>query len=169
MPAMSAREPGIVGVALTDERLTAGIIVDGIHVDPVVVRAAFSAKNRNNLALVSDAMPTVGTDREHFELMGRQIHLRCGRLVSENGTLAGAHLSLGSAVKNAVTFGGIFIDEALRAASLVPARFLGIERHRGTLVAGAQGDIVALTPNLEVLTTWVAGNRPQSVPDAGWG
>src|SRR3984893_330687 len=167
MPAMSAREPGIVGVALTDERLTAGIIVDGIHVNPVVVRAAFSAKNRNNLALVSDAMPTVGTDRDHFELMGRQIHLRCGRLVSENGTLAGAHLSLASAVKNAVTFGGIFLDEALRAASLVPARFLGIERHRGALNAGAQGDIVALTPNLDVLTTWVAGNRPQSVPNTG--
>jgi N-acetylglucosamine-6-phosphate deacetylase len=80
-------------------------------------------KNRNNLALVSDAMPTVGTDRDHFELMGRQIHLRCGRLVSENGTLAGAHLSLASAIKNAVTFGGIVLDEALRAASLVPARF----------------------------------------------
>jgi len=165
MPAMSAREPGIVGVALTDDRLTAGIIVDGIHVDPVVVRAAFSAKNRNNIALVSDAMPTVGTEQDHFELMGRQIQLRDGRLVCENGTLAGAHLNLASAVKNAATFGGMFLDEALRAASLVPARFLGIERHRGTLVAGAQGDIVALTPNLEVLTTWVAGNRPQSVPN----
>src|SRR5712675_3212959 len=94
MPAMSAREPGIVGVALTDERLTAGIIVDGIHVDPVVVRAAFSAKNRNNLALVSDAMPTVGTEQNQFELMGRQIQLREGRLVSENGTLAGAHFDM---------------------------------------------------------------------------
>ena len=165
MPAMSAREPGIVGMALTDDRLTAGIIVDGIHVDPVVVRAAFSAKNRNNIALVSDAMPTVGTEQDHFELMGRQIQLRDGRLVCENGTLAGAHLNLASAVKNAATFGGMFLDEALRAASLVPARFLGIERHRGTLVAGAQGDIVALTPNLDVFTTWVAGNRPQSVPN----
>jgi N-acetylglucosamine-6-phosphate deacetylase len=169
MPAMGAREPGIVGVALTDERLTAGIIVDGIHVDPVVVRAAFSAKNRNNLALVSDAMPTVGTDRDHFELMGRQIHLRCGRLVSEDGTLAGAHLTMASAVKNAVTFGGISLEEALRAASFVPARFLGIERHRGTLDVGSQGDIVALTPNLDVLTTCVAGSRPQSVPHTGWG
>jgi len=163
MPAMSAREPGIVGVALTDERLTVGIIVDGIHVDPVVVRAAFSARNRNNLALVSDAMPTVGTDRDHFELMGRQIHLERGRLVSENGTLAGAHLTLASAVKNAVAFGGISLDEALRAASLVPARFLGIESDRGTLEAGAQADIVALTPGLEVLTTWVAGSRPESI------
>src|ERR1700687_3967545 len=71
MPAMSAREPGIVGVALTDERLTAGIILDGIHVDPLVARAAFSAKNRSNIALVSDAMPTVCTEHAHFELLGR--------------------------------------------------------------------------------------------------
>jgi N-acetylglucosamine-6-phosphate deacetylase len=161
MPAMSAREPGIVGVALTDERLTVGIIVDGIHVDPLVVRAAFAAKGRSNIALVSDAMPTVGTEQDHFELMGRQIQLRNGRLVSESGTLAGAHLDLASAVKNAVTLAGISLDDALRAASLVPARFLGIEQHRGTLSAGARADIVALTGNLDVLATWIAGKRPE--------
>ena len=161
MPAMSAREPGIVGVALTDERLTAGIILDGIHVDPLVARAAFSAKDRSNIALVSDAMPTVGTRQDHFELMGRHIQLRCGRLVSENGTLAGAHLDLASAVKNAVTLVGIPLDDALRAASLVPARFLGIELDRGTLSAGARADIVALTTNLDVLATWIAGKRPE--------
>ena len=161
MPAMSARQPGIVGVALTDQRLTAGIIVDAIHVDPLVVRAAFAAKDRSNIALVSDAMPTVGTGQDHFELMGRRIELRNGRLVSENGTLAGAHLDLASAVKNAVTLVGISLDDALRAASLVPARFLGIEHHRGTLSAGARADIVALTTNLEVLTTWIAGARPE--------
>jgi hypothetical protein len=79
--------------------------------------------------------------RYHFELMGRQIQLRNGRLVSENGTLAGAHLELASAVKNAVTLVGISLDDALRAASLVPARFLGIEHHRGTPSAGARADI----------------------------
>src|SRR5712672_696900 len=159
MPAMSAREPGIVGVALTDERLTAGIIVDGIHVDPLVARAAFAAKDRSNIALVSDAMPTVGTKQDHFELMGRQIQLRDGRLVSENGTLAGAHLDLASAVKNAVTLAGISLDDALRAASLVPARLLGIKPDRGTLSAGARADIVALTAKLDVVTTWIAGER----------
>ena len=161
MPAMSARQPGIVGVALTDQRLTAGIILDGIHVDPLVVRAAFAAKNQSNIALVSDAMPTIGTQQDHFKLMGRQIQLLNGRLVSENGTLAGAHLELASAVKNAVTLVGISLDDALRAASLVPARFLGIERHRGTLSAGARADIVALTANLDVLTTWIAGKPPE--------
>ena len=104
-------------------------------------------------------MPTVGTEQDHFELMGRQIQLRYGRLVSENGTLAGAHLDLASAVKNAVTLVGISLDDALRAASLVPAQFLGIEHHRGTLSAGARADIVALTAKLDVVATWIAGER----------
>lgn len=161
MPPMSAREPGIVGVALTDERLTTGIIVDGVHVDPRVVRSAFLAKNSSNIALVSDAMPTVGAELDRFELMGRQIELRHGRLTSEDGTLAGAHLDLASAVKNAVALVGFPLDDALRAASLAPARFLGIEQHRGTLSTGARADIVALTPHLDVVTTWIAGERPE--------
>jgi N-acetylglucosamine-6-phosphate deacetylase len=161
MPAMSAREPGIAGVALADARLTAGIILDGIHVDPLVARAAFAAKGRDKVALVSDAMPTVGTDQDNFELMGRPIRLRCGRLVSDNGTLAGAHLDMASAVRNAVTLAWLSLDDALRAASLVPARFLGIDRERGTLTPGARADIVALTPSFDVVTTWLAGERAE--------
>ena len=159
MPAMSARVPGIVGVALADSRLTAGIILDGIHVDPLVARAAFAAKAGGTIALVSDAMPTVGTELDRFELMGREIRLRGGRLVSDDGTLAGAHLNLASAVRNAVTLVGLSLDDALRAASLVPARFLGLDRERGTLSAGARADIVALTPKLDVVATWLGGER----------
>lgn len=161
MPAMSARAPGIVGVALADARLTAGIILDGIHVDPLVARAAFAAKAPGTMALVSDAMPTVGTELDRFELMGRQIRLRGGRLVSDEGTLAGAHLNLASAVRNAVRLVGLSLDDALRAASLVPARFLGLDRERGMLRAGARADIVALTPELEVVMTWLAGEREE--------
>jgi N-acetylglucosamine-6-phosphate deacetylase len=160
MPAMSARVPGIVGVALADVRLTAGIILDGIHVDPLVARAAFAAKS-DRIALISDAMPTVGTGRDNFDLMGRQIRLRCGRLVSDDGTLAGAHLDMASAVRNAVMLVGLSLDDALRAASLVPARFLGLDRERGTLTVGARADIVALTPELDVVTTWLAGERAE--------
>jgi N-acetylglucosamine-6-phosphate deacetylase len=161
MPAMSARAPGIVGVALADGRLTAGIILDGIHVDPLVARAAFAAKGCDTIALVSDAMPTVGADIDRFDLMGRRISLRDGRLVSDSGTLAGAHLDLASAVRNAVNLVGLSLDDALRAASLVPARYLGLERERGQLTAGARADIVALTPNLDVVTTWLAGERAE--------
>src|SRR5215510_10406566 len=75
MPPLSARAPGIVGIALSEPRLTAGIIVDGIHVDPVSVRAAFAAKGADRVVLVTDAMPTVGTSLDRFELMGRTIKL----------------------------------------------------------------------------------------------
>jgi N-acetylglucosamine-6-phosphate deacetylase len=157
MPAMSAREPGIVGVALADPRLTAGLIVDGIHVDPLIARAAFAAKGWRNLALVTDAMPTVGSERDSFDLMGRHIQLKGGRLASADGTLAGAHLDMASAVRNAVDLVGISLDDALRSASLSPATFLGIEQHRGTLSTGARADIVALGQKLEVTGTWTEG------------
>src|SRR5262249_18892764 len=75
MPPLSARAPGIVGVALADPRLTAGIIMDGIHVDPVAVRAAFAAKGADGIALVSDAMSSVGSDQHQFQLMGPTIRL----------------------------------------------------------------------------------------------
>ena len=162
MPAMSAREPGIVAVALSDPRLTAGLIVDGIHVDPLVARAAFAAKGWCNLALVTDAMPTVGSERDGFDLMGRHIHLKDGRLTSTDGTLAGAHLDMASAVRNAVTLAGMPLDDALRAASLTPAIFLGIEQHRGTFSAGARADIVALGQKLEVVGTWIQGRMDSS-------
>lgn len=157
MPPMMGREPGIVGTALTDRQLTAGLIVDGMHVDPVVVRASFAAKGAERIALVTDAMPTVGTSAREFQLLGRRIELRDQRLISEEGTLAGAHLDMASAVRNAVTLVGLSIDDALRSASLTPARFLGLETERGTLIAGTRADIVALAPTIEVLDTWIAG------------
>lgn len=158
MPPLSGREPGIVGSALSDPRLIAGIIVDGLHVDPIAIRAAFAAKGADGLALVTDAMPSVGATLEQFELMGRTIMLRDGRLVSDSGTLAGAHLDMASAVRNAVEMVGIKLEEALCAASVTPARFLGIEAERGVLKPGAHADIVALTPHFDVIATWVDGD-----------
>src|SRR5205823_4922937 len=116
---------------LAERRLTAGLIVDGIHVDPVSVRAAFGAKGADRIALVTDAMPTVGTSLDRFELVGRAITLTDGRLTTEGGTLAGAHLDMASAVRNAVTLAQIPLEDALRAASLIPARFLGLDKERG--------------------------------------
>jgi N-acetylglucosamine-6-phosphate deacetylase len=157
MPPLAAREPGIVGAALAEPRLTAGLIVDGLHVDPVTVKAAFAAKGCDRIALVTDAMPTVGTSLDRFELMGRTVRLAGGRLTTEAGTLAGAHLDMASAVRNAVRLAGIPLEDALRSASLTPARFLGLERERGVLVPGARADLVALTEDLAVLATWLDG------------
>ena len=156
MPPLSARAPGIIGAALADDRLTAGLIVDGLHVDPVTVRAAFAAKG-DRMALVTDAMPTVGASLAQFELMGRTVKLADGRLTTEAGTLAGAHLDMAAAVRNAVRLCGIPLEPALRAASLTPARLLGLDNERGTLAPGLRADFVALTPELSVVATWING------------
>ena len=157
MPPFSAREPGIVGTALSEPRLTAGLIVDGIHVDPVSVRTAFAAKGADRIALVTDAMPTVGTSLDRFDLVGRSIKLVDGRLTTEEGTLAGAHLDMASAVRNVVRLAKVPLEDALRAASLTPAQFLGVENERGAIVPGARADLVALTDKLTVAATWIDG------------
>src|SRR5215467_13622000 len=157
MPPFAGREPGIVGAAFAEQRLTAGIIVDGTHVDPIAIRAAFAAKGADGMALVSDAMPSVGARLDQFQLMGRTISLREGRLAAQDGTLAGAHLDMASAVRNAVRLAKLPLDDAFRAASLTPARFLGLERERGALICDARADMVALTPDLDVIGTWVGG------------
>jgi len=89
--------------------------------------------------------------------MGRTIRLQNGRLTAEDGTLAGAHLDMASAVRNAVNLARIPLEDALRAASFTPARFLGLEHERGVLQPGARADLVALTPELTVIETWLGG------------
>ncbi len=171
MPPFAGREPGIIGAAFAEPRLTAGIIVDGIHVDPTSVRAAFAAKRADAMALVSDAMPSVGAALNEFRLMGRTISLREGRLTGADGTLAGAHLDMASAVRNAVKLAKLPLNDALRAASLTPARFLGVEHERGALVRNARADMVALTADLDVIATWVEGVEVPTSGDAAgaWG
>jgi len=104
------RQPGIVGAAFAEARLTAGIIVDGTHVDPIAIRAAFAAKGADGMALVTDAMPSVGARLDQFQLMGRTISLHEGRLTAPEGTLAGAHLDMASAVRNAVRLAKLPLD-----------------------------------------------------------
>lgn len=157
MPPLAGRAPGVVGAALAEPRLVAGLIADGLHVDPVSLRAAFAAKGTDGIALVSDAMPTVGSNRKTFDLMGHTVTLRNQRLVTSEGVLAGAHLDMASAVRNAVTRFGIPLDAALRAATLTPARFLGVENAYGCLAAHARADMVALSNRIAVLGVWAGG------------
>lgn len=157
MPPLAARSPGIVGATLAERRLTAGLIMDGIHVDPVSAQAAFAAKSPDGIMLVTDAMPTVGSSLTSFDLCGRAIVLNDGQLRTEGHTLAGAHLDMASAVRNAVNLAHVPLEQALRAASLTPARFLGLDKERGALVPGACADFIALTQELNVIATWLDG------------
>src|SRR5689334_17292326 len=113
MSQLNAREPGLVGAALEDDRLFAGIICDGIHVDRAALRVAFRCKGRDRLMLVTDAMPLAGTNDRQFMLQGRQITLHDNRLTGPDGTLAGAHLTMIEAVRNAVALVGASLADAL--------------------------------------------------------
>lgn len=157
MPPLAGRAPGVVGAAFAEPRVVAGLIVDGLHVDPISVRAAFAAKSGDGIALVSDAMPTVGGTATAFDLMGRRITLAEGRLTGPDGTLAGAHLDLAGAVRIAVQTCGIPLELALHAATATPARFLGLEGELGILSAGARADMVAFDESLTALATWRDG------------
>ena len=157
MSQLTARQPGAVGAALDDERLFAGIICDGLHVDPSCLRIALRCKGRDRLMLVTDAMPLVGTDSHEFLLQGRRIALEAGRLTGPDGTLAGAHLTMIAAVRYAVTVLGVELTDALTMASRTPATFLGLQSELGSIAPGYRADLVAISPKLEVLETWVAG------------
>jgi N-acetylglucosamine-6-phosphate deacetylase len=157
MSQLNAREPGLAGAALLEERLFAGIICDGIHVDRAGLRIAFRCKGRDRLMLVTDAMPLVGTSDRRFMLQGRQITLRENRLTGPDGTLAGAHLTMIEAVRNAVSLLEISLVDALIMASRTSATFLGLEAELGRIAPGYRADLVAFNPDYEVLGTWIGG------------
>lgn len=163
MSQITPREAGLVGAALDDARLCAGIIADGIHVAPANLRLAFRLLGADRLMLVSDAMPSVGAAGGGFDLAGQRIVLENGRLTGPDGTLAGAHLTLDQAVRYATRLMGARLSEALAMASLTPARFLGLDGEIGRLAPGRRADLVVLDEGLEVIDTLIGG-RSLSAP-----
>jgi N-acetylglucosamine-6-phosphate deacetylase len=157
MPPINSRQPAVTTAALTGRETWCGIIVDGVHVHPAVLKMALSAKGADRFFLVTDAMPPVGTDATSFELYGQRILRRDGRLVTEDGTLAGADIDMASAVSNCVHMLGLPLEEALAMASLHPAEFLRLDDRFGRLAQGYRADLVLLGRDLEVLKTWVGG------------
>lgn len=155
MPPIVNRAPGLALAGMTDPRLRCGVIADGVHVHPALLRATLAAKPPGTVFLVTDAMPPVGTDATRFNLYGRTIHRRDGRLETEDGTLAGADIDMIGAVRNAVTLLGVGLEEALRMASLHPAAFLGLDDRYGRLAPGHRAALVLLGPDLDVLRVWV--------------
>ena len=162
MPPLASREPGPVGAALDDPLAYSGLIVDLHHVVPPVLRAALRARGGERMFLVTDAMPTVGTDSSEFELQGRTIFRRDGRLTTEDGTLAGSDLDMATAVRNAVAHLGVGLEDALRMASLVPAAFLRLDDELGRIKPGYRASMVLLDERLGVRGTWIDGMEAEA-------
>jgi N-acetylglucosamine-6-phosphate deacetylase len=159
MTPLQSREPGVVGAALDDARSWCGVIVDGFHLHPAVLRIALAAKPRGKLFLVTDAMPPVGSACDRFELNGQTITCRDGRCVNADGTLAGSALDMAAAVRNTIAQAAVDTAEALRMASAYPADFLGLAAAHGYIVVGARADFVVLDDALNVGETWIGGER----------
>jgi N-acetylglucosamine-6-phosphate deacetylase len=165
MPPLASREPGPVAAALETPGAWFGMIVDGHHVAPPMLRLALRGAARP--MLVSDAMPPVGGRRPGFRLNGEEIAVRDGRCARADGTLAGAAICMADAVRNCVALLGIPLVDALRYASTEPAAFLGLADSLGRIVPGYRADLVAFDPaTIEVHTTWVAGRHEASEASA---
>ncbi|HBF28108.1 N-acetylglucosamine-6-phosphate deacetylase [Rhizobium sp.] len=157
MSQLGNREPGLVGAALSTPALSCGLIADGFHIDPVSMTLALRAKTGpGRIFLVTDAMSSIGTDEEGFMLTGRQIYRKGGRLTLADGTLAGADIDMLSCVKFVHDRLGLPLKEALNMASLYPADAIGCPQ-KGRLSIGMDADFVLLSPNLNLLSTWIGG------------
>ena len=154
---IEARAPGIVGAALSDRRLFAGIIADTHHVHENNLKLA-SAQMDGRLFLVSDTMPSFGSDLTSFALQGKEITLQDGRLLSRDGQLAGAHLGLDEAVRNMIAGTGIPAEKALDMASGIPARILGLEAFYGQIEVGSLASLTCMDNRFTTQAVYVHGN-----------
>ncbi|MFL6058601.1 MAG: N-acetylglucosamine-6-phosphate deacetylase [Rubrobacteraceae bacterium] len=156
MSSFEHRAPGAVGALLTDERVHAGIIADGVHVHEGALRLAYQRKGPEGLALVTDAMEAAGMAEGEYELSGRRVRLENGSVRLPDGTLAGSALTMDQAVRNAVQFMGAPLQDAVRMASETPAEILGMFE-KGRITPGADADLVVLSTEGTVEETIVAG------------
>jgi N-acetylglucosamine-6-phosphate deacetylase len=150
------REPGVVGQALTDPRLTSGLIVDLSHVSAAACAIAFAAAP-GRICLVTDAAACAGMPPGRYLLGGQPVDLPAGggAPVRPGGTLAGSALRMDQAVGNAVAV-GLGLPEAVAAASRIPADLIG-RPDLGRLAAGAVADLAWLGDDLRTRATWVNG------------
>lgn len=158
MRPLATRDPGPIAAVLESDQCWFGMIVDGFHVHPAMLRLAL--RGQSHPVLVTDAMPPVGGRRQSFLLYGQEIKAVNGRCIRSDGTLSGAMLDMSAAVRNCVRLLGTPLEEALRFASRNPAEFLGLSHFLGRLAEGYRADMVAFDPQtLAIHTTWVAGGR----------
>src|SRR5437588_1401204 len=155
MRPLSHRDPGILAEVLTNSQLTADVIADGFHVDPAVVKLFLDAKGPERAVLITDATPGTGMPPGRYRMGAFEFEVCDGKCLA-NGVLAGSLLTLDQAVRNAITYAGWSLRQALRAATLNPAQILNLA-DTGSLKEGAPADLVVLGPKGEVRKTIVRG------------
>jgi N-acetylglucosamine-6-phosphate deacetylase len=156
MRPLGHRDPGIIGEVLSDDRMSADIIVDGIHVDPAVVKLFLQAKGRERAVLITDAISATGMPDGRYQLGPIEVDVKDGKCTS-NGSLAGSVLTMDRAVRNVTQFSNWSLRDAVRAATLNPAQAVGLSGHHGVLAQGAGADFTVMSRAGRVLKTIVRG------------
>jgi N-acetylglucosamine-6-phosphate deacetylase len=159
MSQLASRAPGVVGAALASPTAFSGLIADGVHVHPANMALVARLLGPQRTVLVSDAMPTLGSDRDWFELKGEKIFARGLTCYTPDGVLAGSNLSMHDALGVMMQQAGIQLAEALQMASHAPALAMGIEVQVGQLVIGAQADFVQLDADANLVKVWQNGRQ----------
>jgi N-acetylglucosamine-6-phosphate deacetylase len=160
MRPLDHREPGILGEALTSDELTADIIVDGIHVAPEIVKLFLQAKGIDRAVLITDATAAAGMPDGDYQLGPIPVQVKDGRCTirgESDGRLAGSVLTMDRAVRNVTTFADWSLRDAVRSASMNPARVVGLVQ-QGQLTPGAEANLVVLSPDGEIRKTIVRGS-----------
>ena len=161
MTPMVGREPGVVGAIYDTPDVYAGIIADGFHVDYANIRIAHKIKGEK-LVLVTDATAPAGAEMDYFIFVGKKVYYRDGKCVDENGTLGGSALTMIEAVQNTVEHVGIALDEALRMATLYPAKAIGVDDKLGRIKKGMIANLTVFDRDFNVKATVVNGQYEQN-------
>lgn len=148
MTSFNHREPGVVG-AIFDSDIKAGVIADGFHCHYSAIKSAIKIMGER-LFLVTDAAAPVGTDMEYFYFEGNKVYYKDGKCFGEDGTLGGSALTMDAGVRNLVKFCDITLEEAIRMATLYPAKAINIDNEYGKISPGYFADIVILDKHLKL-------------------
>lgn len=157
MRAFEHRDPGIVGAILTDPEVTAEIIADGVHVAGPAIQVLIGCKGADTVVLVSDGIAATGMPDGNYRLGNFDVTVKDGVCRNSEGKLAGSTLTLDRAIRNLVAL-GVSLQDAVRMATILPARRLGIAGKKGIIAVGADADLVALTPDLRVAGVMTRGS-----------
>ncbi len=151
------RDPGVIAACLNDPKVLAEVIPDGVHIDPQIVKLALLTKGRDGTALITDAFSATGLPEGNHTLGPHRVLVQGPLCTLEDGTIAGSILTMDGAVRNAMSFAGVSLVDAVRIASLVPARVAGCAAQKGSLEVGKDADVALFDASYRCLATWVRG------------
>ena len=151
------RDPGIIGAVLTDDRISAELICDGVHVDPTAVRLLAKSKGAGRIILVTDGLSCTGMPDGAYPLGEFTVEVTGGVCRAPGGVLAGSTLTLDAALRNFSRFTGLAYSKCLPCATVNPAKLLGLEKKKGKIAPGADADLVVLDASHNVVETFVGG------------